>query len=103
MTPFEVPAEYKAAYQRVIRLLPPEARGNQPLCEAALLFLKLGGEPLARHRLAVAKKPFRTRFFKCSPPEPSGDDQKAPADPDNEDSEDGTDMMDAAAESEDED
>lgn len=103
MTPIEIPDEHKFAYQRVIRQLPPEARENQLLCESALLFLKLGGESLARHRLAIAKKHFRTKFFKSPPPEPTGDNQKAPPDPENEDPEDENDMTGAEAESGDED
>ena len=54
--PFDIPDDLRSAFQRVIRQIPPEMRENEHLFRMTLVYLKLGGEKLARQGIEVAKE-----------------------------------------------
>jgi len=60
----EVPAELRPTFERLLKRLPPEMRGDAYMQSTLLLYLKLGGETLARHTIELAQIKFRDRFFK---------------------------------------
>jgi hypothetical protein len=51
----DIPKALKPNFQRVYRRIPPELRQHSEFIEDLILFLKVGGERLARQRLEVAK------------------------------------------------
>ena len=50
-----IPEELQGAFQRLMRLLPDELRDNQHLQETTMVFLKFGGEMLARNNVEINK------------------------------------------------
>ena len=52
---FDIPDALKPNFQRVYRRVPVELRQNEELIQNIVLFLKVGGERLARQQLEVAK------------------------------------------------
>jgi hypothetical protein len=52
---FDIPEALKPNFQRVYRRVPVELRQNETLIKDLILFLKVGGERLARQQLEVAK------------------------------------------------
>jgi len=63
---FDVPQAYQAAFRRLRRRIPVDLQADPAVMETALLYLKLGGEKLALHRLALHKKQFESecRLFR---------------------------------------
>ena len=51
---FDIPKELRYSFQRIFRKIPAELRDDTKLLEAALLYLKFGGDKLARQRVEVA-------------------------------------------------
>lgn len=51
----EIPEALKPNFQRVYRRVPVELRQHEALLQDLILFLKVGGERLARQHLEVAK------------------------------------------------
>jgi hypothetical protein len=52
---FDIPEALKPNFQRVYRRVPVELRQNETLIKDLILFLKVGGERLARQQLEVVK------------------------------------------------
>lgn len=52
---FDIPEALKPNFQRVYRRIPMELRQNPELIKDLILFLKVGGERLARQHLEVTK------------------------------------------------
>ncbi|MFH1981453.1 MAG: hypothetical protein ABIL58_06400 [Pseudomonadota bacterium] len=57
---FDVPEAYQAAFRRLRRRMSADQQANPAVMETALIYLKLGGEKLAAHRIALYKKQFET-------------------------------------------
>nr|MDJ0784608.1 hypothetical protein [Desulfosarcinaceae bacterium] len=51
----DIPDSLKPNFQRVYRRIPVELRQDDELIQHLILFLKVGGERLARQQLEVAK------------------------------------------------
>jgi hypothetical protein len=58
-----IPEELKPKYQRLMRSIPCELRGDRRFEEVALVYLKLGGEKLARQRVEITRKQFEHEFL----------------------------------------
>lgn len=73
---FNVPEEHQTAFRRMLRILPDGFREDETKMQALLVYLKLGGEKLARQRLDIAKRAFQREFvlFKRVPGEDRLDD-----------------------------
>lgn len=54
----DIPAELQDAFQRLMKLVPAELRDNAHIQKTILVYLKFGGERLARHNIGIMKKPF---------------------------------------------
>ena len=52
---FDIPEALKPNFQRVYRRVPVELRQNEALIKDLILFLKVGGERLARQQMEVVK------------------------------------------------
>ena len=59
---FQVPDEYLGAFRRLMRRMPVELQTDEAFLETLVMYLKLGGEKLARHRIEVEKAEFVTAF-----------------------------------------
>ena len=59
---FQVPDEYLGAFRRLVRRMPVEFQTDEALLQTLVMYLKLGGEKLARHRIEVEKAEFVTAF-----------------------------------------
>lgn len=59
---FNVPEEHQTAFRRLLRILPDSFREDEKKMQTLLIYLKLGGERLARLRLEIAKRPFQREF-----------------------------------------
>jgi len=68
---FQVPDEYLGAFRRLMRRMPVELQTDEAFLQTLVMYLKLGGEKLARHRIEVEKAEFVTAFtiVKRQPPE----------------------------------
>ena len=53
-----IPDEYQGSIRRLLSRIPPEQRDDETLQASLLIYLKLGGEKLARHYLEVSKRVF---------------------------------------------
>lgn len=75
---FNVPEEHQTAFRRMLRILPDGFREDETKMQALLVYLKLGGEKLARQRLEIAKRAFQREFvlFKRVPGEDRPDDDE---------------------------
>jgi hypothetical protein len=58
--PFEIPEAYQAAFRRLRRRMSADMQADPEMMETALLYLKLGGEKLALHRLGLYRQTFET-------------------------------------------
>jgi hypothetical protein len=58
----EIPGDLCATYKRVMRRIPNELRGDNEFLKKILVYLKIGGEKLARLRIEITKKPFREGY-----------------------------------------
>ena len=59
---FNVPDEHQTAFRRILRILPDGFREDESKMQALMVYLKLGGEKLARQRLDIAKRAFQREF-----------------------------------------
>ncbi|MBI5593482.1 MAG: hypothetical protein HY881_23755 [Deltaproteobacteria bacterium] len=53
-----IPDEFQGSVRRLLNRIPPEQRDDETLQAALLVYLKLGGEKLARHYIEISKKVF---------------------------------------------
>jgi len=53
-----IPDEYQGSIRRLLSRIPPEQRDDETLQASLLIYLKLGGEKLARHYIEVSKRVF---------------------------------------------
>jgi len=67
---FQVPDEFFGAFRRLVRRMPLELQRDEAFLQSLVMYLKLGGEKLARHRIEVEKAEFVTAFtiVKRQPP-----------------------------------
>ncbi len=59
---FQVPDEFLGAFRRLVRRMPVEFQTDEAFLQTLVMYLKLGGEKLARHRVEVEKTKFVTSF-----------------------------------------
>jgi len=59
----KIPREYEAAFSRLMRKIPAEAREDETIRKTALLFLKVGGEKLAIASIRALVTPFSEKFI----------------------------------------
>jgi len=73
---FQVPDEYFGGFRHLVRRMPVELQTNEAFLQTLLLYLKLGGEKLASHRIEIEKAEFETELalVKRRPSEQSGGD-----------------------------
>ena len=60
---FTVPEEYRHAFRRVLMYGPEGIEADPVVCQAVLVYLKVGGERLARQYLQTAQMIFREEFM----------------------------------------
>jgi hypothetical protein len=53
-----IPDEFQGSIRRLLNRIPSEKRDDETLQAALLVYLKLGGEKLARHYIEISKKAF---------------------------------------------
>ncbi len=53
-----IPDEFQGSIRRLLSRIPSEQRDDETLQAALLVYLKLGGEKLARHYIELSKKVF---------------------------------------------
>jgi hypothetical protein len=53
-----IPDEFQGSIKRLLNRIPSEQRDDETLQAALLVYLKLGGEKLARHYIEISKKGF---------------------------------------------
>jgi hypothetical protein len=53
-----IPDEFQGSIKRLLNRIPSEQRDDETLQAALLVYLKLGGEKLARHFIEISKKGF---------------------------------------------
>jgi hypothetical protein len=53
-----IPDEFHGSIRRLLNRIPSEQRDDETLQAALLVYLKLGGEKLARHYIEISKKTF---------------------------------------------
>lgn len=58
-----IPPELKSKYTRLMRSMPNELRSDPHFERVALMYLKLGGEKLARLRIEIERKDFEHEFL----------------------------------------
>lgn len=63
MSELVIPAELKSKYTRLMRSAPAELRNDPQFEKVALMYLKLGGEKLARLRIEIERKDFQHEFL----------------------------------------
>lgn len=59
---FQVPDEFLGAFRRMVRRMPIELQADRAFLQTLVMYLKLGGEKLASHRIEVEKTEFVTAF-----------------------------------------
>ena len=59
----DIPEELQPTFKRVMRRLPAELKGDLEFLKNLLIYIKIGGEKLARQRIEVTKKPFREGYL----------------------------------------
>ena len=59
---FNIPEEHHTAFRRLLRILPDGFREDESKMQTLVVYLKLGGEKLARQRLELAKRPFQREY-----------------------------------------
>ena len=59
----EIPEELKLTFMRIIKRVPNELREETSLQKTTLVYLKLGGEKLAKQRIELTKKQFREGYL----------------------------------------
>ena len=81
---FQVPDEFLGAFRRLVRRMPVELQADDAFLQTLIMYLKLGGEKLASHRVEVEKTEFVTAFtiVKRQPPEETSDTESGNDDAD---------------------
>ena len=81
---FQVPDEFLGAFRRLVRRMPVELQADDAFLQTLIMYLKLGGEKLASHRVEVEKTEFVTAFtiVKRHPPEETSDTESCNDDAD---------------------
>lgn len=84
---FDVPEAYQVAFRRLRRRMSADLQADTAVMETALIYLKLGGEKLAAHRIVLYKKQFETecKIFKRRLVDDVIDDEEEEGDGDGED------------------
>jgi hypothetical protein len=84
---FQVPDEYFGGFRHLVRRMPVELQTNETFLQTLLLYLKLGGEKLASHRIEIEKAEFETELalVKRRPSEQSRGDASDVSDQDSDD------------------
>lgn len=59
----DIPEEYTFAFNRLMRRMPAELRENEGIRRTALVYLKVGGERLARASIKALTTPFTEKFI----------------------------------------
>ena len=59
----DIPEELKFTYKRVLRRVPGELKEDPDFLKNLLVYIKIGGEKLARQRIEITKKPFREGYL----------------------------------------
>jgi hypothetical protein len=59
----DIPKEYELAFNRVMQRVPIEFREDKTIRRTALIYLKLGGEKLARASIKAFTTPFSEKFI----------------------------------------
>ena len=59
----EIPEELTHTFKRLMRRVPNELKGDVEFFKNLLIYLKIGGEKLARQRIEITKKPFREGYL----------------------------------------
>ena len=59
----EIPEEMASTFKRVMRRVPNELKGDTEFLRNLLIYVKIGGEKLARQRIEITKKPFREGYL----------------------------------------
>ena len=77
-----IPDEFQYTFKRLINLVPQEQRNDRDTQKIVLLYLKLGGEKLARQYVEVLKSDLRENEDKTEASEKANDDEEFLTDPD---------------------
>lgn len=77
-----IPDEFQYTFKRLINLIPQEQRTDRDIQKIVLLYLKLGGEKLARQYVEVLKSDLRENEDKTETSEKSNHDGDFLSDPD---------------------
>ena len=59
----EIPSEHQFAFNRLMRRMPADIRGNEKFRRTMLLYLKVGGEKLALASINALVTPFTEEFI----------------------------------------
>ena len=59
----DIPKELQPTFKRVTRRLPGELKVDLEFLKNLLVYIKIGGEKLARQRIEITKKPFREGYL----------------------------------------
>ena len=82
---FQVPDEFLGAFRRLVRSMPFELQTDEAFLQTLVMYLKLGGEKLARQRVEVEKAEF-VKVFTIVKRQPAEENQDNESDDDDEDS-----------------
>lgn len=80
-----IPDEFQGSIRRLLNRIPVEQRDDETLQAALLVYLKLGGEKLARHYIEVSRKTFPDQVVLIKKQFRDGVDEDEDADGDNPD------------------
>jgi hypothetical protein len=80
-----IPDEFQGSVRRLLNRIPAEQRDDETLQAALLVYLKLGGEKLARHYIEVSRKTFPDQMVLIKKQFRDGVDEDDESDGDNPD------------------
>ena len=78
-----IPDEFQGSVRRLLNRIPSEQRNDETLQAALLVYLKLGGEKLARHYIEISKKAFPDQMVLIKKQLRDGVDEDEDSDGDN--------------------
>jgi hypothetical protein len=78
-----IPDEFQGSVRRLLNRIPSEQRNDETLQAALLVYLKLGGEKLARHYIEISKKEFPDQMVLIKKQLRDGVDEDEDSDGDN--------------------
>jgi hypothetical protein len=74
----DVPEKLRLTYRRLLHRLPPELRDDERQLNTLLVYLKIGGERMARHFIELSRVAFQGKIvFMKKPPEPAEPEAEA--------------------------